>query len=153
MKSLGNVLAGGFCLLVIGGVVWLFADKFREVQAERAFYRNAAQGDPSRHRATPEEKLACWRAGADAAAVRFVTNSVTGFRRMIFCSTLTLDPAVSNWTGLAEVEFINRVGGVEKQALYLRFHTIDGTLFAGPDWVRDQKEFEASVLKVLVQQK
>lgn len=153
MKNLDHKIIGAFCLLVIGFSAWLFAEQFRASWWERSSYQLAALPDTVFRRVTPEEKLVLLRAQAAAEAVRFVTNAVTGFRRMIFCSTLTLDPAVSNWTGIAEAEFINRIGGVEKQFVHLRFRSDGDSLFATPDWELEQKQSEAAFLRAMTGQK
>lgn len=65
-----------------------------------------------RHVETPAERRTRFELEATELARAYITNAVVGFRRIRHIYALTSDPAVSNWNGHAEVEYINQIGGV-----------------------------------------
>ena len=82
---------------------------------------------------TYPQKLARYRAAADASVRAACTNYIVGLRTIIDLDATTYDANFKKWSATATVEFINPVGGVERTKLALRF---DPTLFGEPQWFR-----------------
>lgn len=88
------------------------------------------------------------------------TNSVIGFRRIMDSQSIFVDTHnsqyPSNWTAHANVEYINKVGGVDVTNLPIRFFCLkNGELRAVVDlgvvYEREQKQFEARMEAVHAQ--
>jgi hypothetical protein len=81
---------------------------------------------------TLAQKKSRWRKEAQKGILQKCTNSVVGIRGIIRTDLQDSDDSLTKWSGSAVVEYVNRVGGVERTNLYFRFFTIDDT-FTGRD--------------------
>jgi len=73
-------------------------------------------------RETPEQRLQRFRLEARDVAGSYVSNTVVGFRRISYIAADTRGAHVTNWTGSAQAEFINQVGGVSLQIVDFEFY-------------------------------
>ena len=80
---------------------------------------------------TKHQRLARYYKQCDAALAAAVTNS-TGFRRSFSQYVISADQNLKEWYGLAEFEFINVRGGVERTNAYFSFHEFNKTISAYP---------------------
>ena len=104
------------CLVLIAIGLFLFYRKssrawdehMAEVERERAEH-------PEKYESATGRQLR-YRDEAEAAMLKECSNYV-GFTRVLDHYVLTSDISVSNWTGSATIDFINKVGGVERTNL------------------------------------
>jgi hypothetical protein len=98
-----------------------------------------------------QTRLWRWRREAPEAVRSELTNAVVGFYRAIeqpgalnwdFSST-----SPNNWHGYAVVEFVNRLGGIERTNLPFRFLVTDGDVYAYLDviWFRRLESLDFNV--------
>jgi hypothetical protein len=70
---------------------------------------------------TSSERLKKFHAQAPEALLKCCTNDVIGLTKIISSTVNDTDPDPNKWTGYAEVEHLNSVGGIERQDLWLVF--------------------------------
>ncbi len=104
-----------------------------------------SSGDPLKYISYKDAQIDCMR-NANVMMAANVTNDVTGFRNIVKQTRPDLDLANSDGDGQTTVDFINRVGGVERTNLYYRFFTVtnfDGVHFLCMlDDLREFQEWE-----------
>lgn len=100
---------------------------------------------------TPAERLHRFRMEADAVASDYVSNEVVGFRRIRFIAADTSNPHLTNWTGMASAEFINRLGGVSLTSVDFQFYVGESgkILYAGPNWAKKEERSNEEFWKAL----
>jgi hypothetical protein len=70
----------------------------------------------------PKSRVERWSAEAEEHLRETLTNDVVGFRRtMQSCVLMAGSDNPTNWTGLAEVEFVNSYGGIQRTNLRFLF--------------------------------
>jgi hypothetical protein len=65
-----------------------------------------------------------WREEAQQAIQKCCSNDVVGITRIVNTQVIDLEDHPDKWTGEASVEFINRVGGVERTNFPVRFFMV-----------------------------
>jgi hypothetical protein len=104
-------------IVVIGLIVAIFVAERAWQQKELTRFSTTGPGDNESH----GDKVARYRAGADAALREACTNAVIGLRSIIAMRGYTADDNFMKWTGSAKVEFFNQIGGVERTNLNFKF--------------------------------
>jgi hypothetical protein len=110
-----------FILIALGIVLVAGISRFREWQDE-----NPAADNYER----PYERHLRMQEQAKAAFERAITNDVIGYQRTIekFCSNS--DDDFNRWWGEAKIDYVNRVGGVERTNIYYRFKAAGRDMYA-----------------------
>jgi hypothetical protein len=113
-----------FILAITAGIVWvklqMRAQDLAEDRKHEALLRDI----------NPEKFEEPWQtahrlsAEAEAEQLKACSNWL-GFNRVIDHYVLTSDPAVSNWTGQATVDYINKNGGMERTNLPFKFDLVE----------------------------
>jgi len=123
---LGTVLKKHATLLVICTVavlfgIWQWAGLRR---------RNAGMERNEPKYISPLERVDNWREMAQPAIMSECSN-VVGFSRVVkaYVTDWTSDNP-TNWTGAAELEFVNKVGGIERTNLRFKLWAYSGKIFA-----------------------
>jgi len=125
MKSIiAAVLAiGAICL-----AAWIW--HARQESTVRALGGMAMDGAGDNE--THAHKLDRLRAGADQAVRMACTNATIGLRSIISTDTETHDDNFMKWTASATVEYVNKVGGVERVNYEFRPYVVGGDF----SWIR-----------------
>lgn len=102
-------------------------------------------------RETPEQRLQRFRLEARDVAGDYVSNTVVGFRRMRYIHADTSGDHVTNWTGSAQAEFINQLGGVSLQTVDFEFYVgrTGKILYAGANHAKQMDEIRGSFWRAL----
>lgn len=78
---------------------------------------------------TPEQRLERNVSEAKAAFAAAITNDVVGYHRTIKQDTfIGFGEAPARWWATATVEFVNKVGGIERTVVYYRFKPSFGSV-------------------------
>ena len=75
---------------------------------------------------TPDQRMSRLRAEGERELLKACTNDVVGLHRVIRTSLDNSDNNPFKWTAHAEVEFVNRFGGIERTNLLFRFVQVLG---------------------------
>ena len=78
------------------------------------------------HDETPRARATRLHEEAPVAFAQAITNGVVGWTRTINSSIFDSGDNPHLWTGEATVEFVNKVGGVERKDTYFAFSQSDG---------------------------
>jgi hypothetical protein len=106
----------------------------------------------------PESRPYRWRQEAPESVRKECTNAVVGFHRVV---EARIDDYPSNnpkdWSGYAVVEFVNKVGGIERTNLPFFFGVTMGDVYAAVDtiWFRqvEARDFELEMAPQVKEQK
>ena len=102
---------------------------------------------------SPTERGWRWEQEAPAAVAAACSNYV-GFRRLMNAHYVDThnSPNPAKWTSTADVEFINKVGGVEVTNLPIRFGETGGNIWAMVDydaiWEQEMKDTDAKIKEI-----
>lgn len=144
-----NIIALGLFAVVMYGVYQFRQSREAQAVKDLGGFELPDVKFTARHIETPQEKLDKLREGASNTASNYLYGRITGFRRIKFLSCNTLAPEITNWTAMAEVECINRLGGVNADFYELRFYTISGFLVAGPDWQKENEKHDEALARAM----
>lgn len=85
------------------------------------------------------DRMSRWRREAEGA-IRSECTNIVGFRRVLKVnSDIYASDSITNWTGKAEVEILNRIGGVEVTNVPIDFSIFMGELHAHIDTIKIRK--------------
>jgi len=105
-------------LMVLVALVGFLTYKFQEEKAERN-----AQSEMADFQLKTHPTLAMLQTNALNKILEDCSNNVVGLQRIVK-SSVDEHGTPSNWTGTATVEFINKVGGIERKDRWYVFDTI-----------------------------
>lgn len=114
--GLGPTAAGAWLVLaillviVVGGPIFWWRSQYAQVPKSE----------------TELQQKARLQAESEGEMLKECTNVIVGLNRIIRSSVTATDENPYRWTGEATLEFVNRVGGVERTNLFFRFGTDTG---------------------------
>ena len=117
MKTKNVIALVIFAVVMLG--VWKFR-QWREAQLVRS-HGGIAMGGTSDQPLTKAQAVKLQRDSARAALAASITNDVVGWHRTIRTSDFLYDDDWHSWVATAEIEFINRLGGIERTNCYWKF--------------------------------
>jgi hypothetical protein len=126
-NSAKPIIAWSLCALAVCTAIVVWHIRVNSIASAIGEVPETTPGDNESY----ADKLARYRAGADAAARAACTNEVTGLRGIINLDTDTTDNNFTKWTATATVEYINQIGGVDRTNLAFRF---DPGFTGQPTW-------------------
>ena len=114
--GLGPTAAGAWLVLaillviVVGGPIFWWRSQYAQVPKPETEWQQKTR----------------LQAESEGEMLKECTNVIVGLNRIIRASVTAADENPYKWTGEATVEFVNRVGGVERTNLVFRFGTDTG---------------------------
>ncbi len=114
--GLGPTAAGAWLVLaillvvVVGGPIFWWRSEYAKVSKPE----------------TELQQKARLQSESEGEMLKECTNVIVGLTRIIHCSVANADDNFYKWTGEATLEFINRVGGIERTNLFFKFGTDTG---------------------------
>ena len=91
-----------------------------------------------------ESKIGRLKKEAETSMLEACTNAVVGLNRIVEKNIIDYDDDPNKWTGNMTVEYINKVGGINRKELTFNFHAYKDTVFALEDSSLDDDKEKAS---------
>jgi hypothetical protein len=114
---LGPTAAGAWLILavllvvVVGGPIFWWRSQYSQVPKPETELQTRAR----------------LQSESEGEMLKECTNVIIGLTRIIHSSVTIADDNPYRWTGRATVEYVNRVGGIERTNLFFKFGTDTGT--------------------------
>jgi hypothetical protein len=112
-------------VIVAGGIIlaaWIYHARQQSMLNAMVGVNMATEFDSLSY----DQKVQVYRTQTESAVLETCTNYVVGFRRATHVFVFSSDDNYKKWTASADVEFFNKVGGVEKKTIEFRFDTYGG---------------------------
>ena len=129
LNSAKPIIALALCALAVCASIFVWHLRVNSSAAALGGASTTSAGDNENY----ADKLARYRAGAEAAARAACTNEVIGLRGIISLDVQTYDDNFMSRTASATVEYVNQIGGVDRTNIELKF---DPGYAGVPAWLK-----------------